>query len=308
MSFGFFARGQENHIVIDDENPVLRHLYSGDLRVTHLQQFQDAYLMSQYKRLGSGWGHCEVVYPQPVKTELPPLVFGTPGGLAGDVSIGLFSHIGVRGNWTGFRMLFLGRLEARIYGFGSGSSSTHGERNVAVGDWTGWTYHVCVAEAAPPVDGRGFGLRIFSTAGDIIFDSNWKIVPFRGLLANWSEIGWPGSPYPTAASNRSFPLLCDGRRTSQDIDVDPVSEYYAHPWGGADGSLGILLSSCGAMSQYVDFGKHIRVYAVPMFGFRGSDRSRIICWVNFGYPQHKSATAGQALNGWGLLTADLSRV
>ncbi|GAD62016.1 hypothetical protein [Aquipseudomonas alcaligenes] len=300
MSFGFFARGNGGHLIIDENNPVLRVVHSGDIKVSQVSN--------------QAYSACTVTYPSAITTPNPPMVFGVPTHQAGDVGLGLFCHLGAPGRWTGFRVIFAQRMEYRMWGFGEGASnfSAHIGRQVRIGAFTGWRYHACVCHPAAPIQ-SGYGLRVFNADGLVIFDSNWPIAPFRRLLTGWYETGWPGSSYPRVGGQEIDRYqwgfnFSTGARTDPNVDVDPVTEYYAHPWGARDGDLGIMISSVCAMSQWVDFGDFLEVRAVPFFGFRGDDRSLLRCMVEFGYPQHKSATAGQALNGYGLLTADFSRI
>lgn len=306
MSYGFLARGAANNIIIDQDNPVLRVEETGRILANTAPISWNG---SPAAMVPGYYAYCRVTYKAPVRSQPPPMVFGVPSGGADDIVIGLFSHIGSPGSWTGFWLFFGSKLADIQYKQGSKLYRNTG-RNFRIGDYTGWNYAVCTAEVGSPVYG-GYGLRIFDDTGaGVVFDSNWPIAPFRNLLTGWEATGAPGNPYPIGVHGQSTGgyFACYSGVAHDYWDSDHVVEYYRHPWGAVNGALGILISSLGAMSQWVDYGNHMEVRTAPLIGFSGGRRDYIYCMLQFGWPQHKSATGGQGLNGYGLLTADFSLV
>lgn len=296
MSYGLAVKGSQGNVIVDSDNPVLHALYSGDLVVNLLTPYQS---LAPAQKLG--WGMCQVNYPETYNYQSPPIVIGAPtGALANDISIGLFTHLGLPGAWTGFRIHYMGYIGRR----GANGYATYG-KGATIGLNTGWRYHVCTLE--PFSSGVTWGMKVLSESQKVIYDSGWPIVPFRQLLKNWRHIATPLNPYTEPVYN-PYIHECWYQRSFEGYKGDLVDELYEHDWGWPDGQLGIMLSSLSGLSQYVDYGSFERVTVAPFVGFIGSDRSRIICWMDFGIPQHKSATAGNALNNWGLLTADVRQV
>lgn len=306
MSYGFFLRGAANNVVIDQDNPVLRVEETGPITVNTAQIGWDGARVNPVPGAGA---YCRVTYRTPARSQQPPLVFGIPSGSANDVVIGMFSHIGQAGNWTGF-WLFFGSKLADVQYYSSGRLQRNTGRRFQLGDFTGWNYAVC-AVTPGVAEKHDHGLRVFDDTGaGVVFDSNWSIAPFRNLLTGWEAAPRPYNPYPISAhglTGGGF-FTCYFGTAWGDWDADFVVEYYRHAWGAADGSLGVLISSLGTMSQWVDYGSHREMRTAPLIGFSGGVRDHIYCMLQFGWPQHKSATGGAGLNGYGLLTADFSQV
>lgn len=280
MSYGFFAAGKSGNLIIGDDNPVLRRIHSGGIHTTQV---------ANYKYSGAFpamFAFCEVAYPQTIATDAPPLVFGAPdNSVPSGGGIAAFTPLGSPGAWRGFRVVY---------------KALGAARQLKVGEPIGWTYHACSHESEVSV-GKGFGLRLFNVANRVIFDSNWPIVPFRGLLANWSK--------EPSASIVQVRIDWGNQSYNQSVDLDAVRQFYSHPWGANDGDLGVLISSLSGWEIKGDAGLRgtTRTTIPPTIFFRGSERAKIYCLVDAGVWQHPTID-GQAMNRFSLLTGDLSRL
>ncbi len=287
MSYGFFVRGTQGHLIIDDENPTLAQVERGDIVVTHS--------LPNTGRLAH-WAVCNVVYKQVVRTQIPPFVFGVPtsAGPAG-LAIGMFCHIGGPGNWTGFRLIVTASVR-----FEALDATTVGQR-IGVGRHTGWEYRVCGFEAPPSSD--GYGMRIWGPSGKLVFDSGWPLTPFRHLMRSWSLVESRKVNY------LSLWNYIGNDEANHANDVDPVVHRYTHPWGYNDGDHGILLSGLNMLDARADLGwrsDSSLITLAPLVGFVSGDRTNISIGLGLGVLQH-SDTNAPALNGWGLMTADFSK-
>lgn len=287
-NFGLFVRGKRGNLILDGTNPVLVQREMGNIHVT----WTSAKGMGLYYQ---GYGACEVAYQTPVPTQEPPLVFGTPDSISAG-GIGHFTHRGGPGNWTGFCMTFIDSLRYQVRRVSS--SNPVGPR---VGQFTGWQYRVCSFGQLPQSTAK-WGMRLWSKTlrsdHELIFDSGWPLVPFRGLLQDWVQNGSGGYYEPESYWGKSF---------WNSTQIDDANRYgeYRHTWGeGSD--LGILLSSLCAMDVVADAGNNIRIKTLPMIGFHDTSRQYLYCTLAYGTIQH-AGTAGPALNNFGLLTADFSR-
>lgn len=283
--FGFFNRGNAGNLILDEANPTLVHRYAGQL-VVNVAGGSIAEFNSEY----NGYAHCQVTYPSPITAEDPPMVFGEPDYSFTGGAIGLFTHQGAPGRWTGFRVTFLRQWNyPRMYGWGGSA------RGPAHNQPTGWKYHVCTFRAPP--SGDRFGMRLFSATGETIFDSGWPIVPFRGLLQAWEQQG--GGYYrPSGYWGRAF---------SNSTAIDDADRYgvYRHAW--PSGRVGVLISALCRMVVLADTGdRNTQIPTIPMIGFPDMSRGYLQATLAYGTIQH-AGTAGPALNSFGLLIADLSR-
>lgn len=290
MSYGFFARGKQGNLVIDDTNPVLSQLQGGDIRVTH--RVPETY-GGYYSR--PHWAVCNVVYSQPIRTQAPPFVFavpsaaGNPGG-----GVGMFCHVGGPGLWTGFRVVFIASLRFNYLGDGGAI-----DNYLYAGVHTGWEYRVCGFDA--PRSNDEWGMRIWAADGRLVFDSGWKLTPFRQLLTGWT--------LESVLKNPAMACYMGDSIANPQKDLDAIAHIYRHPWGARDGELGILLSALNMMQVDADLGwsgDRGKLTVAPFVGFHTSDRAYLRLGISLGVLQH-SGTNAPALNGWGLMTADFSR-
>lgn len=296
MNVGFFARGSNDHLVIDDQNPVLCQVYSGRIVVNTLPprsffaEYTDEYGNVYGQPRTPAYGYCEVTYPAPIHTAMPPMVFAVPSG-AGSQGLGLFCHRGGAGRWTGFSVLvtrdiFLGNSTPMLRGFDSG-----------------WQYRVCTfGDPGRTRDGAKseMGLRILGENGVPIFDSNWPFVPFRGLLSGWTF----------SDMTRSYGVWAHwGFRVQTNLfDEDFALVKGYHGWGVADGAMGFLLSGLGLTPVRQDFGTYdITPAAVVLMGFAGGNRSNIWAVAVAGMSQHPAGDIS-IMREWNLLTADFTHV
>ncbi len=179
IGYGFASYGTKGNLVLSDQAPILTAAYKGKLVVT------DRATPSADGR-GYGTGYCNIDYPTPVYSSIPPMVFGVPTETANQAGIGLFCHRGKPGAWTGFSLLVACDVNML---------STQG---MVVGFDTGWEYHVCGFGLAGQYGMDQYGLRIWDALGDIIYDSAWPVVKFEGLLAAWTHTGFTRA-YATGA-------------------------------------------------------------------------------------------------------------
>lgn len=286
--FGFYARGSDGHLIIDNDNPVLCQKYTGKLIINQMP-IRDRYGYTHPN--GYGYGYCEAKYPSPVKSQMPPMVFAVPTAISNNKGLGYFQHRGGPGNWTGFSAVITNRLFA---GEGPG---------VKIGFDSGWTYRVCVF-GDPGVNRPGasnYGLNLFDSEGLPIFSSNWPVVPFRSVLSGWKLDSFTRSFY-------------GGTMYWQNSDYDPGIKFDyvlakgTHSWGGEDGKLGLLISSIGFVPVRADVGRRdLTVNCVTTLGFPDSRRDRIWSVTYYGLAQHPSANMS-AISNWKILTADFSHL
>ena len=298
MSYGFYAKGSAGNLIIGDENPVLVLKHSASMVVTRRHDRLttanagrtikgDSRLSPIWSRVTPcGYGFVEVNYPQPVITEEPPYIFATPNGEYNGGGIGGFVHKGGPGNWTGFELIFAYDL---YY-------SKVMLKEAIVGQPTGWTYHLCTYGAEPSTD--KYGLRLWDSNSRLVFDSGWRIVPFRNLLTNWT----PESNYPTRWYNIKQYW---GSRYSRGA-TDYVYQVGYHPWGYENHMRGVLISSLQAHDFIGDIGDYAVLRCIPIIGFKGRDRSRIFCSIAYGTLQHPYA-AVSVMSKYQILSGDFSK-
>jgi hypothetical protein len=265
--------GEDYHLVIGDRNPVLSRMQTGRLTIT--------------RTLG-GYGFCVVTYSNPVKDTVPPLVFTTPTASCNGKGIGLFSHIGNQGNWTGFSVVAVGTL------FGTGGA-------IGVGLDTGWDYHVCVFGQPNTPETTFYGLSVCDDNGTKIFSSTWDLVLFKNLMQSWS--------FNSFTRSYNSPAYWGNEHYNLHISWDDVIAKATHAWQAADGDTGILISGLGALPLRADVGfpeEHTQDCAV-MIGFPDSGRANLWASIFYGKAQHPSADI-TALNSFKLLLGDFKRL
>lgn len=284
--FGFFARGSDGHLIIGDDYPVLSQAYRGSITVNSRASKRWSW------QPNPSYGYCEVQYPQPIRSQVPPLVFGVPTPACDNKGLGFFQHRGNSGNWTGFSILITPRLFAD-------SSAVAG-----IGFDSGWEYSVCVF-GDPGVSRPGssnYGLALFDADGNSVFNSNWPFVPFRGLLA-----GWVLNSYTRSYALQSY-WGNDWYERSKRYDF--VLAKGTHTWGARDGNLGFLISSLGCVPVRADSGYKNRYPVrdcVVTMGFPDNRRDQLWSVTYYGGAQHPSANIN-AINSWKILTADFSHL
>lgn len=297
MSYGFFAKGSAGNLIIGDENKVLVLKHSKPMKVARRHHW------NQSERRGTskngffnvtvhvepcGYGFIEERYPFPITTEEPPYIFATPNGEFNGGGIGGFVHKGGPGNWIGFDMIFACDL---YY-------SNTMKKGAIAGKAVGWTYHLCTYGDEPSKE--KYGLRLWDSKGELVFDSGWKIVPFRELLHNWV-------PESTSSTRWYNIQHYWGRRVSGG-DVDYVYQVGYHPWGYQNHQRGVLISSLQAHDFRGDTGSDDMdvLRCIPIIGFKGRDRTRIFCSIAYGVLQHPYA-AVSVMSKYQILSGDFSR-
>lgn len=291
--YGLIVRGNTDQLIVGDDYPVLTQRYKGDIVITQVppqngEMWYEAYTgdVSAYCVGGRGYGYCDVTYPSPINSTLPPLVFAVPTGSANDKGLGFFCHRGSPGNWAGFSVLVTPTLFAQ-----NGATTT--------GVNSGWTYRVCVfGDPGFFAHSGTHGLRMFAANGTPTFDSRWPIVPFRGLLGAWQLEGF----------TRYYNIDAYWGRRLVGGDDDAVLVKGKHVWGAADGTLGFLLSGLGCIPLRHDIGSDDYTHsAVVTMGFPDGGRSHIWAVAYEGLSQHPNGNVS-AMSNWRLLTADFSLV
>ena len=277
--FGLSVKGSDSQLILGDDKPIVTQKYRGRLKVTQMFPAREG---------STKIGICTVIYPSPFTEESPPMVFGIPTEDADVKGICYFMHEGERNNWTGFSIVITNHWRLQ------------GGPNIGVGYDSGWDYSVCIA-GDPKVyreGDSGYGLQLWGEdEGGKLYDSNWPLVTFKGLLPQWTmgtrvrrgSLGYWG--YIGEAS---------GSRDDVLIAAD-------HVWGHPNGTHGILISSLGMIPMMADLGKrNTTMDCVVVVGF--SDSGRSILRSTSVYPidaQHPNATL-EALNTWKLLVADFT--
>lgn len=285
--FGFYARGSDGHLIIGDDYPILSRAYHGRI-IVNRKPLPGALWWAQ-----ANYGYCEIKYPTPIKSSVPPMVFGVPTAACDNKGLGFFQHRGKPGNWTGFSILITPRLFAD-------SSSI----NAPIGFDSGWEYAVCVF-GDPGVNRPGasnYGLALFDDEGNQLFNSNWPFVPFRALLSSWRLHSF----------TRSYALdnYWGNYWYERSKNYDFVLAKGVHSWGSTDGKLGLLISSLGCVPVRTDVGYKNRDTTrdcVVTMGFADSRRDNIWSVTYYGGAQHPSANIN-AINDWRILTADFSHL
>ena len=293
MDYGFFAKGTAGNLIIDDENKVLVLKHSNSMKVARrhswIQQVRTVGREATYENAvinPCGYGFVQEMYPVPVTTAEPPYIFATPNGEYNGGGIGSFVHLGGPGNWIGFEMIFAYDL---YY-------TNVMAKTAIVGHPTGWTYHLCTYGAEASKD--KFGLRLWNSKSELVFDSGWNIVPFRELLHNWV----PESTAPT----RYYNLLNYWGRRKCDGNSDYVYQVGIHPWGYENHTRGVLISSLQAHDFIGDTGDLTVQRCIPIIGFKGRDRSHIFCSIAYGNLQHPYA-AVSVMSKYQILSGDFSK-
>ena len=284
MSYGFFAAGAAGNVLIDENNPVLRRACSGKIIVTQADTRGLA-----GRAYNPCFAYCDVKYPVVIGSKSPPLVFAVPAGVTDSGGLAAFMPLGKSGAWTGFRVVYKSALP------GSPTNPVY------KGLDTKWKYHACLHEPEPFTPGVGYGMRVFNENGRIVFDSNWDIVPFRGLMTNWVK----------EASSNIIPYYRDwgNERYNRAVDIDLVRQFYSHSWVANDGNQGILISSLSGWEIRGDNGltSSVRYVIPPTIAFKGTGRMNIYCLVDAGLLQHPTIDS-QAMSRFSLLTADTSKL
>lgn len=267
--YGFSVRGTKGNLILDDSTPILTQMYKGQLVINRE--------VVNFSGVVRPYAWCEVVYPTPVTSGPPPLVFAVPAG--GNTSLGMFSHRGGPGAWTGFAVLVcrdLFMLETSPYRSGT---------------YAGWEYRVCGFGQPGSYGLDEWGLRILKE-GRILFDSAWPIVKFDGLMTAWNFQGfrhYDAGEYWTT------------RRVYGSSDWALATG--THTWGPPDGEKGFLLSSLGSIKTLVDVGDDdVAITCCVLMGFAGTDRSKIWAVSPFGSAQHPAGNLDM-MRQWNVLTA-----
>lgn len=281
VGYGFASYGTKGNLVLSDQSPILTAAYKGKLVVTDKATAIPS-------GVGYGYGYCNVVYPTPVYSSIPPMVFGVPTETANQAGLALFCHRGKPGAWTGFSVMI---------GCDINLMSTQA---MTVGFDSGWEYHVCGFGLSGQYGMDQYGLRIWDALGDIIYDSAWPVVKFQGLMAAWTHTGFTRA-YATGAywePNSNY--------DEHGVDYDYVLAQGQHTWGHANRTKGVMISSLGLTNFLVDFGANNRnVSAVTFIGFSGAGRTVLKATAVVGKAQHPGGDLSN-MRRWNMLTADFT--
>ncbi len=277
--YGFSVRGNKGNLLISDEVPIMTQAWKGKLVVTHRPADS-----------ARAYGFCQIFYPEPVTSTVPPMVFAVPTGEAyTSAGLGLFCHRGGPGNWTGFCILVVRDVFLQAGGA------------LPIGYDTGWEYKVCGFGLAGDNGYDEYGLRIFDKLGKIAYDSAWPVVKFQGLMSAW-ELRDFTRHYNVGAY--WLPRYND----DGDIDYDYVLAKGRHVWGFGDSTKGVMISSMGNVNTQMDMG-HTDQHgsAVLVIGFSGASRSYLEAVAVFGKAQHPGGDVS-ILRRWNMLTADFTGI
>lgn len=280
--YGIIVKGEDSQLILGDDKPIITQKYRGRIKATSMFPDNTAGVPTPNRV-----AIATVQYPEPLSGQSPPMVFGIPTTDLGVAGIGYFAHEGGQGNWTGFSMIIARDWRLR-------SAPT-----IGVGFDSGWEYSVCVA-GDPEVeiqDTSSFGLQVRGEDGTMLYNTNWPLVTFKGLLPNWTSgevvrrVGDGYWMYPAKGRDDNIVMVAD------------------HQWGYEDGNFGIMISSLGLIPLRFDVGKKDTTKdSVVVVGFNNGDRSTLkSAAVADITGQHPTANI-TALNDWKLLVADFSHV
>jgi len=290
-SFGFMQRGDNGQLILGDDNPTLVQRYRGKLVITNAPPYIPEYEGVNYYSGPVGYGWCVISYPSAVTTQLPPMVFATPNHPTYAVGIGMFSHIGTPGKWTGFKCGVLDELWGGTQPRTKGSAPT-----LPIGCDSQWEYRVCTFGGPP--SGEKYGMRIWDKTGELVFDSGWQLVFFSQLLSNWTQLN-------TGTRNYNMERYWGNEYSGG--SSDQVMQVFSSPWGHSDGNAGILISSAAVTQVLGDIGSANAVVPTPPFiGFTSSSRATIQMSFMYGLFQHPCTAAG-VLPYYRFMTADFSK-
>lgn len=217
MTFGVQFTNGSNTVVLDSEYARLSVLCSG--RYT--------------PNSDSGRG-TTVVFPAPITTQEPPLVFIKPDatGLAG---LTLFRATGSAGNWTGF------------YFYGQGIGSTASTPNGV---------YFAAAFAATPT--AAFGMRIWDASGKLLYDPDTPSALFTRSFQTWT---YERSDTDPQGSYRNWYKVIDGLPAANEFVL--ASNFSMYMVGGNasgrqvslfwDFSANTLRAMTGALSNPYNF-------------------------------------------------------
>lgn len=143
MGFGLQFSNASGIVTLDSEFARLSVIYSG------------TYSPTQESNLGS-----TTVFPAPILSQEPPLVFCRPTTVAGVAVISLFRVDGSPGNWTGFYL----RTESVYVAQPNGK------------------YFVAMFASKPSAS---FGLRIWDGTASLLYDSGTQAAVLTNAYQNW---------------------------------------------------------------------------------------------------------------------------
>lgn len=287
--FGIKLLGDSSQTIIGDDYSVLTQKWKGRIAVTHrpgAAWFHGTHARGDYwYRLETpSYGYCEVMYPDLIRTEAPPLVFATPTAAASNKGIGVFNHVGSPGAWLGFTCVVTSTL------FCTSSSP------MTIGFDSGWDYRVCVfgdpRNAPPPA----FGMKVMREDTVENFNSAWPLVPFRNLLSAWQ----------VESFTRNYSIETHWGSRNVNGDADDVLAKGHHLWPESQ-ALGFLLSGVSFINTTHDTGKTYSQGCAVTVGFEDISRNKLWSVMHIGRSQHPSGSIAE-MNKWTLLTADFSYV
>lgn len=140
-------------------------------------------------------GRYKITYLTPITSDVPPIVALFPGPLAKGW-FHAFRNIGSPGRWTGFEIGH--HLKTPWDGaLPSGPIS----KDLSAFD-TGWEYVAANPEVCPMSSER-FGLRVFDSAGRLVFDSGTPTLRIVAPLVSWTQLRY-------AQFENAWPFPMDG--------------------------------------------------------------------------------------------------
>lgn len=273
MSYGFSVIGNNGQLIIDEDSVIMTQVFKGEIIVNSLP--------------GAGslsYGYCNVSYPQALSSDFPPFVFAVPTPGVVPCGLGAFSHRGEPGAWTGFSVLVTQDLYARY------------ASAMPMGFASGWQYRVSGFGIAGDNGYADYGLRIMNEWEDVMYDSAWPIIKFKGLMSGWT----------LQEFTRGYSMGTYWGYAHVSGDEDQVLAKGTHAWGHADLTTGFMLSSVGQVGTRLDRGgDDYPAHAVVTMGFPDGSRGNLWAVAFFGNAQHPGGDLS-AMQKWNLLTADFT--
>lgn len=184
MTYGLKAHNAAGVVLIDDDFVTLAPAQRG--AITPANAFAGYIRSANGKLTYLDWAYgasYRVTYPSPIPSVTAPVVAFCPRQLARGC-FHAFHHTGGPGAWTGFIVgwhhALPGTPEAWSYYYGPAEYIRD------------WDYIAADPERCPQSDGK-YGMRVWDSAGELVFDSGTPVLRIVRVLDQWERISSPSS-------------------------------------------------------------------------------------------------------------------
>ena len=182
MTYGLKAHNAAGVVLIDDDFVTLAPAQRG--AITPADAFAGYGRSANGKLMYLDWAYgasYRVTYPSPILSVSAPVVAFCPRQLAGGC-FHAFHHTGGPGAWTGF---IVGWHHA-LPGTSEAWSSYYGPAEYI----RDWDYIAADPERCPQSDDK-YGMRVWDSAGELVFDSGTPVLRIVRVLDQWERISSP---------------------------------------------------------------------------------------------------------------------